>query len=88
MAKNMLGWLPHLTKQDHKQDLDNITYALALTRPDFRALPREEIISKHIDKLGLLCRKEVIAALRVYGTAAALATAQKLESKPRCELGA
>jgi hypothetical protein len=82
MTKNMLGWLPYLTKQEHKQDLDNITYALALTWPDFRALPREEIISKHADKLGFVCRKELIAALRVYGTAGALATADMLEADP------
>ena len=76
---NMLEFLPDLIKADHKQDLDNISYALALSRPDFRAMPREDIILSK--ELALLDRQVVIAALRAYGTAAALATAEKLESK-------
>jgi hypothetical protein len=42
-------------------------------------MPRENII--HSKKLALLDRRVVVAALRTYGTAAALATAEKLESK-------
>jgi hypothetical protein len=59
MAKNLLECLPHLTEQE----LDYITLALAASRADYRALPREQLKREKYRWLGFLCRKEVRDAL-------------------------
>ena len=70
---NLLRWLPCLTKQELE------TIAFALCTPTKRITATSNAIIFHD-------RKEVIDALRevyrVYGTAAALATAEILESDP------
>jgi hypothetical protein len=59
MAKNLLECLPHLTEQE----LDYITLALAASRADYRALPREQIKRDKLRLLGFLSREEVRDAL-------------------------
>jgi hypothetical protein len=59
MAKNLLECLSHLTEQE----LDYITLALAASRADYRALPREQIKRDKLRLLGFLSREEVRDAL-------------------------
>jgi len=57
--KNLLKCLPHLTEQE----LDHITLALAASRANYRALPREQLKREKEWRIGFLSREEVRAAL-------------------------
>jgi hypothetical protein len=76
MAENLLRWMPKLTEEDRKEIAD----AVRNHGPSRHQLNYNDIA------LGLLNREVVIAALhevyRIFGTAAALATARKLSAPP------
>jgi hypothetical protein len=80
MRENFLKWVPRLTTEDCKE----IVFAVNTFSERYRTDPRS--YNATATELGFLDRKEVIDALRevyrVYGTAAALATAEILESDP------
>jgi hypothetical protein len=80
MRENVLKWLPRLTPEDRKE----IVFAVNTFSARYRTDPRS--YDATATDVGFLERKEVIDALRevyrVYGTAAALAIAETLESDP------
>jgi hypothetical protein len=79
MRENCLSWVHRLTPEACKE----IIFAVNTFSESYRTHP---LSYYDTSKVGLLERKEVIYALRevyrVYGTVAALATAEILESDP------
>ena len=59
MARNLLECLPRLTEQQ----VDRIILALAASRADYRALPREQLKQERVRCLGFLFCEEIREAL-------------------------
>jgi hypothetical protein len=84
MAKNCWELLPRLTGQE----LDYITLALADSRADYRALPREQIKQERVQFIGLLSCEDLIDDLLkaeskgLLPVGATHAIACKLKGKP------